>query len=108
MKFVFHLSILILTFVYVLGSTEECRLCEDCPDCGNNMPKCNSSTVGKKIRNYWQNDLYWICEKPTGRAEARRCGNDLFFQEELGECVHRSEYHYTCPCDTCPCSKQKA
>ncbi|KNC30227.1 hypothetical protein FF38_07006 [Lucilia cuprina] len=68
-------------------------------DCGNNMPtNCTGIDPKKKIRNYWQPDLYWFCEE--NKPAARRCGNNLFFQEELGECVWRFDYKWSCPSST--------
>lgn len=94
-----------LAFIYVFSSSEICRYCIQCPDCGHNRPQCNSSIVGIRIRNFWQPDLYWICEKPTGEGEARRCGNNLFYQEEMGKCVFRFDYKWSCPCNECGCKK---
>ncbi|KAI8122111.1 hypothetical protein CVS40_7002 [Lucilia cuprina] len=99
-KTVLFLTVLAFAFITVLSTNDICRYCDDCPDCGNNMPtNCTGIDPKKKIRNYWQPDLYWFCEE--NKPAARRCGNNLFFQEELGECVWRFDYKWSCPCDTC-------
>ncbi|XP_037807779.1 uncharacterized protein LOC119601105 [Lucilia sericata] len=108
MKTVLFLSLLALAFINVLTTNDICRYCPDCPlddpECGNNRPmNCTGIDPNLKIRNHWQPDLYWICVEPNRPAEARRCGNDLFFQEELGECVFRFDYKYSCPCHKCGC-----
>ncbi|XP_017097720.2 uncharacterized protein [Drosophila bipectinata] len=69
-----------------------------CDPDGNNQPICNSTLVGKKIRNFWDPTRYWTCETDSGNGTAVRCPEVTGFLASANDCVDWSVWTWVAPC----------
>ncbi|EDV31172.1 uncharacterized protein Dana_GF14680 [Drosophila ananassae] len=69
-----------------------------CDPDSNNQPICNSTIIGKKIRNFWDPTRYWQCTDATGNGAAVLCPDQTGFLESADDCVAWSNWTWVAPC----------
>ncbi|KAH8324386.1 hypothetical protein KR074_006482, partial [Drosophila pseudoananassae] len=71
-----------------------------CNPNSNNQPVCNSTLVGKKIRNFWDPTRYWLCETDSGNGTSVSCPQETLFKTSADGCISWSEWSWDQPCPT--------
>lgn len=70
----------------------------NCDPYGTNEPKCFARNLNKPIRNFEDDNTYWLCVAVGKPAECIICPLGQAFDDRKHKCINYDEFIATEPC----------